>query len=223
MKIFVIHGDDTQKSYSRLIQFINSAKKRGWEVVYIEGDSSNSLRDVLSTPSLFGDERFFVIKDVKRIDDRDIEWVNKSEKISGNLVLYSDKKILTTLIKKFQKIEKIEEFSLPFLVFKFLDYLYPNNLRQVLSTFKELLDSQAPEFLFSLISKHFRDMYWTTLKDKPSYPSWRLEKITRQATKFKSQDLRQILNDLAKIDFKSKTGQANMAEELDLLLVTKLK
>lgn len=222
MKIFVIHGDDAQKSYARLIQFVDSAKKRGWEIVYTS-DSKNSLRDTLSTPSLFGEERFFVVKDVKNINDKDIEWINRSTNVSGNVVIYSDKKILATLLKKFQKIEKVEEFSLPFLIFKFLDYLYPNNLKQILNTFNELSKSQAPEFLFSIISKHFRDLHWSTLADKPAYPPWRLQKIVNQAVKYKPGQLGKIVENLAEIDYKSKTGKANVKDELDLLILTNLQ
>ncbi len=222
MKIFVIHGDDTIKSYARLTTFIETAKKRNWEVLPIDHDTKNSLREILSMPSLFGDERFYVVKDVKIITDKDIEWINKS-KTTGNLVLFSERKILATFLKKFKGIEKTEEFSLPFLVFKFLDYLYPGNIKQVLNSLSDLLKTQAPEFIFSLISKHMRDLYWSTLSDKPTYPSWRVSKLSSQASKFKPHQLKKIISDLSKIDYNAKIGQAVLANELDLVLVTSLK
>ena len=33
MKIIVLHGDDSEKSYTRLTKFIKEAKKRNWEIV----------------------------------------------------------------------------------------------------------------------------------------------------------------------------------------------
>ena len=220
MKIFVIHGDDTTKSYARLVTFIETAKKRSWEVVYID-EVNASPREVLSTPSLFGDERFFILKDLKKLSEKDFDWINSSN-IVGNLVIYSDKKIPATTLKKFKKIEKAEEFSLPFIIFKFLDYVYPGNAKLVLKSFSELATSQAPEFIFSLVSKQIRDLYWSTLKDKPSFPPWKMQKINSVASKFKEGQLKKIIKKLASIDFKAKTGKAIIKDELELLFAEEL-
>jgi DNA polymerase III delta subunit len=66
MKIIVLHGEDTNKSYERLKKFINVAKERSWEVDFLD-DSNLSIKENLSSSSLFGGERFFILKDIKKL------------------------------------------------------------------------------------------------------------------------------------------------------------
>ena len=56
MKIIVLHGEDSQKSYARLTKFIDSAKSRGWEIVTDEFPN---------TPSLFGINRLIIYRDYR--------------------------------------------------------------------------------------------------------------------------------------------------------------
>ena len=51
MKIIVLHGNDTNKSYERLTVFTNEAKKRGWKV------TDFSLEEI-TNQTLFGEESF---------------------------------------------------------------------------------------------------------------------------------------------------------------------
>ncbi len=223
MKIYVLHGEDSLKSYERLIKFTDTAKARGWEVTYIDSDSKLSLGEILSTPNLFGDERFFVLKDIKLLKDKDFKWLSEnSDNIGGNLVIYSDTPIGKTFLNKLPKAQKIEEFRLPQKLFNFLDSLYPGNSSQAITLFNEISGTQPVEFTFALLAKLFRDMYWALVGELP-YPSWRAGKIKRQALLFGQERLKGIIGQLADIDIKAKTGQANLKDELDLFLTKSLE
>lgn len=66
MKIILLHGEDTIKSYERLKKFIDTAKNRSWEVVNVD-QSPTSFEETLSSTSLFGNERFFILRDIKKL------------------------------------------------------------------------------------------------------------------------------------------------------------
>lgn len=202
MKVIVLHGDDSEKSYARLGAFTKEAKKRGWEIVNDQ---------IEETPSLFGTERLIIIRDLKLIGKKELKTI---EKIPGTLVIYSPKKIPATFLKTLPKTTKKELFELPFLLWKFLDDI---NLK----TFQDVTKTQAPEMVFAMMTKRFRDLYWLKV-GKPKMSPWQLSKLKKQADKFEEAELKTIINKLAMIDVKSKTGGPDLKTLLDIFIVKRL-
>lgn len=139
MKIIVLHGTDTQRSYSRLTKFITEAKKRGWEIV------NDKIED---TPSLFGNEKLIIIRDYKNLSKTDLKL---TEKISGYLVIYH-KDILPKTFLNSIKIEKEEKYDLPIILWKFLDTFK-------IELFHELLKTNAVEYIFVMIAWKLKQKY----------------------------------------------------------------
>lgn len=211
MKIIILHGDNTQKSYERLSKFISEAKKRGWEITDYSEDS-------ISNQTLFKSERFYVLKDYKTLSKKQIE---RLEKYDGNLIIYHEGNIPALFTKSLSKDTKIEKFELPRLVFKFADSFYPKNSNNCLKLLHELTTNEPIELTFFWLSRHIRDLYWVKI-GKPSYPDWRISKLKSQASKFSDDLLKEIISDLAEIDIKVKSSKANLKDSLDLLIVKKL-
>lgn len=132
MKIIILQGSDINKSYERLTKFIDVAKKRSWEIIY---------DDLGVTQSLFGNEKLIIIRDLKLITAKNLEILNKLE---GNLVIYSEKKVPVTITKLLPKDTKTENFDLPILLWKFLDNMTVKGLHQI-------VESQAVEYIFAMI------------------------------------------------------------------------
>lgn len=141
MKIIVVHGDDIEKSYTRLTKFINSAKKRGWEIV------NDKTED---TPSLFGTEKLIIIRDFKSLSASDLKV---AERVSGYLVIYHKGLLPKTFLKTI-KIEKEEQYDLPIILWKFLDTF---NIK----LFHELLKTNAVEYIFAMIAWKLKQKYRT--------------------------------------------------------------
>jgi DNA polymerase III delta subunit len=80
MKIVILHGDDTEKSYARLTKFVEVAKKRSWEINYFD-DPAIPIEDSLTSVSLFGNERFFILKNSRKISKKDYDWIKKITQI----------------------------------------------------------------------------------------------------------------------------------------------
>lgn len=204
MKIIIVHGDNTVKAYERLSVFIKEAKKRNWEVT----DYSFSA---VANQTLFDSEKFYILKDYKKINKSEIL---KLDKYSGNLIIYHEGKIPATAIKTF-KPSKIESFDLPQKIWGFLDNITIKGLHEVIET-------EAPELVFALLSSRLKDLYWVTV-GIPNYPSWRVSKLKSQASKYSISILENVINKLSEIDIKVKTSNVKLIDLLDLLIIKHLQ
>ncbi len=148
MKIIVLHGDDTNKSYARLQKFVDEAKKRSWKI------TDFSLQEI-ENQSLFGEEAFYILKDYKVLDKKVLE---KLKKYSGNLVLYHNAKIPALTLKSLGA-DKTELFELPQMLWKFLDNITVEGLHKI--TEKEPL-----EYIFAMIAWKLKQNYIKNPSDK---------------------------------------------------------
>ena len=224
MKVIILHGDDERKLYERLSKFIETAKSRSWEVTYLD-DAKLSIQEQLSSTSLFGSERFFIVRDTSRLGKKEVEWLSKkSRDLSGTLIIYHEGYVPQMILKGLSKESKVEEFKLPVILWNFLDGIYPGNSGRSVKAFHQIIEKEAPEFIFTLISKLFRDLYWVKTDSKSlPYPPWRIGKLKLQAGKFAINNLKLIINNLAEIDIKVKTSKSDLFSELDLLIIKQLE
>jgi DNA polymerase III delta subunit len=224
MKIIVLHGDDGKKLYARLTKFIETARDRSWEVGYLD-DPTLSIQEQLSSSSLFNAERFFIIRDIKRIGKKELRWIaKKSKDLSGNLIIYHEGYIPVSFLKSLPKDVKVEEYKLPVILWTFLDGLYPGNTVKSIDRFHKLIEKEAPEFIFTLIAKLFRDLYWAKKEASTlPYPAWRAAKLRTQSEKFTPEKLKSIIEYLTEIDNKVKTSSSDLTNELDLLIIKQLE
>ncbi len=224
MKIIILHGEDTAKLYERLKKFIDVARSRSWEVSYID-ELKDNFEEILSATSLFGSERFFILKDFKKLSKKSYAWLNKKyTELSGTLIVYSEGTLNATTLKSFPADSKIEEFKLPVLLWNFLDGLVPGNCTREVSMLHKILEKQPAEFIFTLISRHFRDLYWVKSDASSSgFPFWKINKLKSQAAKYTEDELKNLLNILAEVDIKVKTSKADLTNELDLFIIKQLE
>src|SRR3990167_8904671 len=132
MKIILLHGNDEARSYLRLTSFIKEAKARSWEVVFLD-EGSMSIPETLSAENLFPVERFFILKDVKKLGKKEVEWLNKKSKsLGGNLIIYHQDYLPVSLVKSLPQPLKVEEFKLPKLLFRFLESFLPKKTKETI-------------------------------------------------------------------------------------------
>lgn len=224
MKIIVLHGDDYIKSTERLKTFREVAENRGWEYQRVS-DSSANIVEVLSGQSLFVGDKLVVIDDTKLVSTSVAKWIEKNQKnYTTTLVIYSDKKLPSTLIKLLPKDTKIEESKLPTKLWTLLDSFYPGNVKIFIKLLHEVVATEPIELIFSLLSKQLRDIYWVTI-DESSFPQkgWRTNKLKSIGKFFSIKSLKEIIGEFAEIDIKSKTSDSNLLDLLDFIAISKLK
>lgn len=146
MKIIVLHGNDTEKSYERLSKFIVEAKKRNWDIV------NDKIED---TPSLFGTEKLIIVRDYKTIDKKDLNLIKK---IPGTLIVYTAG-LHPAIRLKLLNPDKTEKFELPQLIWKFLDKMTIVDLHQLIKT-------NAPEYILAMIAWKLKQNYLRNPNEK---------------------------------------------------------
>lgn len=212
MKIIILHGDDTAKSYDRLTKFIDTAKARSWEIV---------TNEFPNTPSLFGAERLIVYRDYKLLTKQDVK---NFDRFDGTLVIYHEGVIPLTFLKSLPKDTKIESFELPKILFTFLESFYPGNSKRSIQLLHQLVKTDAVELVFFMLCRHIRDLYWITIDPTSSqFPSWRAGKLKTQASKFTVGQLQRLISLFSDIDISVKTSKTDLLTSLDFLIVKQLK
>lgn len=219
MKIIVLHGSDTTKSYDRLTKFVETAKKRGWEILYDEFPN---------TPSLFGTDRLIIYRDFSLLSKQDIKNFNKFD---GTLVIYNEGLLPATFLKQMpadlpagRQALKLEKFEVPKILFTFLESFYPGNSKRAITLLHDLVKTEAVEMVFFMLCRHLRDLYWITIDQKnPQFPSWRASKLKSQASKFTIENLKLIISEFSEIDINVKTSKAELLSSLDLMILKQLK
>jgi len=225
MNIIVLHGDHVSASLKRLEKFIDVAHERGWEIARIEPTSKSSLQEILTSESLFQKERLFVLEKPTTLGKRELEWLDKKSKgIKGNLVIYHQDTLKKEFLNSLPKGIKIEEFKLPENIFDFLDSFFPGNSKKCIKILHSLLGKEPVEFVFALLAKHLRDLYLAKISpQKLWYQPWRVQKVKKQASFFKQDQLKEIISSLAGADIAAKTSQVPLTDSLDLLIATQLE
>lgn len=224
MKIILLHGDHSGKSRDRLNRFIDVAHGRDWEVVRIN-PRRNELKEKLTSSSLFKKSFLFLIDDFNSLSTVDLSWIKKNKnKFEGNLVVFHNKTLGKRAIGSLGKVDKIEEFKLPVLIFKFLESFYPGNSQNTLHLLHRVLEKEPVELVFAFLARVLKDLYIAKVEPKAlDYPGWRRAKLATQSQKFTKEELEYIIDELSKIDVLSKTTDENLSDLLDFLIISKLE
>jgi DNA polymerase III delta subunit len=224
MKLILLQGDNSSAINTRLQVFIVEAKKRGWEIINVV-NKEKSIGEIFSAESLFIKERLIIVHAITILNDKDKKWLKENYKrLSGTAVIIADKELTKTEINSYPSFDTVETFELPKYIWNFLDSFYPGNSRNALLLFHKVIEKENPEFVFSLLAKHLRDLFW--IEKEPAgipYPPWRKNKLKMQQKRFKEGEIMKILEYLAEIDIKVKTSKTDLIETIDFLLVTEIQ
>lgn len=224
MRITLIHGTDIEASQKRFYKILDAIKKRDWDIVTVE-KSLSTIPEQLTANSLFEKQRLFVINDFDLVNKKDLEWLLKNHnRIETNLLIFKDGDVTKSVLGKLGKDIKVEQFSLPKILFVYLDSIYPGNHKKALHMFHALLVNEPAELVIAMMGTHLRDLLWVKVAPESfAGPSWRKEKLLRQANKFGEEKLKIFIEKMAQIDLKVKTSQANLTDSIDFLLTTELQ
>jgi DNA polymerase III delta subunit len=224
MKVTLIHGENSEASLDYLKGTIDSFKKNGLQINKIS-DSTLSLSESLSAGNLFSQPNLYLLENPAKISPQEIKWLSeKTKTFPGTLIIYYDSQQPVTTLKALSGISEVKEFKLPRIIFSFLESFVPGKARESLLFLHELVKRQPPEFVFAVLAKHLRDLYWAKVAAETlEYPDWRLSRLRKQASTFSEEKIKKIINALAKIDVSAKTSKQELTSSLDLLIASQLQ
>lgn len=223
MKVSIIHGDNNFVSRSHLQKNLGIAKGKGWSIVRL-GNSQLKISEELSNLSLFEDKTLYFLDGGEKLTPAELTWFKENaDHHQSFLLIYSPKQLPPTFFKNFPKEAKIERFDIPQKIFTLLESFYPGNGKVFLNLLQQVSATEPIEFIFSLLAKQIRDLYWVLTDAKTLiYPPWRLAKIQKQAQKFTPEDLQKIIETLSRDDIAAKTSKVNLLDSLGLLIIKTL-
>ncbi len=231
----IIHGSDTAASR----KYFNDQKQHQENFVSLEADAVTltDLTQILEGGGLFGESKYifieqFITKKKKSSEFKTIA-AYLSEKASENTILLWEGKELEPAHIKSIKNATTKIFKLPQTLFQLLDAIKPGNNAQLITLFHQTIEHAEAEMAFSMIVRHFRILLALSEKniDNPidevqkmrSNPNqqWILTKMSRQASQFTPEHLRELYRELFLIEVGQKTGSlpTNIVTAIDFFLL----
>lgn len=225
MKILIVHGDDSQASRDFLNSSLRSSLKNGAKPVRLSKDSSFSVSELISSGNLFPQDSLYILEGPSSLTPREIGWLSENYKrLSGELILYSESQLSDGILKKLTAIASVKEFKPAKILYSFLDSFVPGKAGGCLKTLHLLLKKERPEFIFAVLGRHVRDLYWASVAPETlSYPSWRVSKLKTQAALIGPAKLKKVVKSMARIDLTAKSSNQDLASLLDLLIASQLE
>jgi len=211
--MIILHGEDANKSYGRLVSLTEEFKSNQFEIIIEDAQTVDitHLRQEIGSSGLFGSLKCFVIKNLlsgtkSKNKDKLIEVLN--QETNHEIILWENKAITATVLKKFSQ-AKVETFSISPVIFKFLDSLRPNNTSNILIGWNNLTkEGTEAEFVFAMLVRQFKLLIQA--KSDPKYlklAPYPLRLVSQQSNYFDLNHLLDLNQKLTDIDLKIKTGK----------------
>lgn len=235
--IYFFHGDNPSASRQAMRSLIDGIKnKTSPEIIELNGETITltDLIQAVEAKSLFSLDKIVIIECLlsrrpsKEKDSLISYLLSSIIHHPSSIIVWEPKPISAAVLKKFSLMKgtKIQEFKLPFLLFKFLDSLMPGRGKQVSELFAELTSSEPVEMIVFMLARRITQLL-LGLKDKGQglreiKSEWQKEKIRNQANQWTQTGLLKFHKQLLEIDEAVKTGStpADLATHLDILLLS---
>lgn len=222
-KIIVFCGSDIVSSRIAFKDYLQSLKINDFEVIYCRGKdlTKETLSLNFEALSLFGKKRVLAIENffsgTKSQDDLIKHLLSLKEK---DVVFWETKEFSANQQNPFPGII-FKKFTLPEVVFKFLESLQPGKPGENLAYFFEARQATDINFLFLMLVRQIRLLI---LAKEPEclgkIAPWQKKRLLAQTKMFSQEKLIDIYKKLFLIDFEQKTSSSpfNLGSSLDLLI-----
>lgn len=225
--MLVLHGDDYVNSRNELQKHKDGAVQKSKEIITLDGQKIQltDLKQAVESLSLFGTDRLVVIENVfggqkSARQGSLIDYLIQNQ--PETVIVWETKALTPASIKKLTNTH-IQEFKPKTIIFDFLASIRPNNQKQILKLYQQVLQSDPVELVFFLMVKQMRQLF-TASSDPQSLtgPSWLTTKINSQAKLFSTEHLLKLYQGLFEIEKGLKTGLSPVPIEtaLEMWLTT---
>ena len=226
--ITLLHGDHVEISRQELTNL--KQKASGKEIRALDGRTLDHavLTQALESTSLFGGDTLVIIENLTRYNAKKTKLLDQLASIistnakTADILLWEDKELSATQINRFGKDIQLRLFKTPMVLFQFLDGLKPDSASSMLTVFQKAVEKDAPELLFTMIVRRFRQLLIVKDSGTPEGISpWQLGKLTSQVKLFTMDKLVSMYEKLLTIEYSIKSGSSpfTMKEHIEQWLV----
>lgn len=213
--ITVLHGDNSVASRNELASRIAAEKSR--ELRRFDGMSildETALIQAIESHSLFGETPLVVIERLFSKMARQPKKIALYSEIlirsakEADILLWEDKPLSPSITKQFPP-SSLVLFSLPVLLFRFLDSLAPKKGAALLPLYQDVCKKEPVEVVYTLLLRRVRELL--IVKDGGSLESgspWQVKRLTAQAGFFTIDGLVTLHTTLVDMDIAIKTGSS---------------
>lgn len=219
--ITIIHGEDIAKSRTFFIE----QKQRLSDVVSLSGQglTLTEIMQVLEGDGLFTQEKhvfiedFFGKKKINKEIDAIIKVINENQ-ADAKVYIWESKDLTAAQLKKFAHAE-VRQFKIPQMLFAFLDAVKPENGKQLVQFFHQVIADEDAQFIFVMLIRQFRLMLGVLspninpIEEVKRMAPWQRGKVQKQAGLFGTAKLQQSYATLFQIESGMKTGTLPMSLE----------
>lgn len=224
--MIIIHGDNLLQSRSKLAELITQAKLANKQIKRLEAKNLE-LKDLelnLNSPNLFDTTELIILEGLHSLPTSKrkkelIAYLDKQNN-SENLLLYEQRLLTTTMLKKFAQAQ-VFSFKTSNKLFSFLDQLGSSDKAKLINLLQEVLISDGEFMLFSMLARQIRLLIQSKTGGKIKGAPFMISKLKSQANKFSLEQLLKLHRELFELDLKQKTSKNILAlgSELELLLL----
>lgn len=210
--ITILHGDNIDASRSSLVTLKEKAKGKELRTLTGSVDTTDIIQATESS-SLFGGDTLIVLENVfgklgkkqKKIEE--IATILKTAGTTQDVIIWEDKEVGKTVLSQFGASARVELHKIPVLIFQFLDGMRPGNVQSLLSMYKEMIKTEAPELVLVMLERRVRQLIMIADNTTPAgMQSWQIGRLTSQAKLFTIEELYRMYTSLFDIEYASKTG-----------------
>ncbi len=221
--ITIIHGDDVVASR----KFLNEEKAKKKHVSFTENYSVTDIAQALEGSLFEENETVVFIENLlgrkKSKEKEEIITYITRQKIN-NIYMWEESIIPQKTLGIFTNINS-KLFTLPKLLFSFLDTIAPNIGSKLILLFHRLTQQSDVDFVFAMIVRQFRLLL--AISDKDSIDEvkrlapWQVSKLSKQGSFFTNAQLLSIYQKLLAIETSLKTGTLSLSltQAIDFFLL----
>jgi len=227
--ITIFHGEDNAKSRQAYIEL----RKNSEEPVILPGDSLSLSELILafSSDSFFASnkdifiEDFFSKRKLIAKETKEIIQYLQNLKTEQNITFWENKKLTPAALKSFPK-AKVEYFSLPQTLFKFIDAIAPNKSIELIPLFHSALEGTEPELIFFMMIRQVRILLalilGSNIEETARLAPWQMGNLQRQLRNFTAEQLKKTYKKLYELDLTTKTGRTSLTltQAIDIFLLS---
>jgi hypothetical protein len=228
----LIHGDDTNASRNYYL----SLREKASEKKIIDGNTITltDLMQIFSGNGLFGDQETICIEELlsKRKPSRELDEIISFLQSSivnnqSSIFIWESKQLTPKQVGLFGK-ATVNEFKIPTVVFTFLDSIRPNNTRQMLQQYHQILEHEESMYVLVMLIRQIRILLAlsqesnSTISEVSRMAPWQKSKLQKQADLFEVTQLMQLHSHLFDLEYGQKTGalSSSLSDAIDFFLAS---
>jgi len=211
--ITILHGDNIEASRLELSNLTHAISNKELRTLDGKHLDENALIQAMESNSLFGSTIVVVVENLFTPLGRKTKRIKEFTKIldingqTTDCICWEPKELSKEVLSCFTSKITSKVFAIPKTIFLFLDSLKPNNAIQLISSYEDLITTNAAELVWSMMITRMRQLIQIQSGSIPAkLQSWQVSRLTNQSRSFTMDKLLKNYTQMCVREYELKTG-----------------